>query len=804
MTIARRTGRIAPGYGGRARDRERAARAANRYHRGMFVSLRSLAPGLVALAMACDARPGPEAAATVGAAATPGASADPPASATNGASAAAMPAGRELDLVRVLAAEVAVLRGQPGLAEMFVREVASAAPWAEVEGWAAVAVPRRGPPVRQVLRLAVDGPLLGFAITPDGSRVAAIGRGGLVRVWKLVGLEATATDLRGASGTFFRVALSPDGSRVAAGGKDGHVWLWSTGGDLIGELRGHVDAVHELAFRPDGQALATAGRDGTVRVWDAATAAPIATIQVAPPRYPDMPADMVSADVSGLAWRPDGQRLATGDHTGVVHEWVVGQAAPALTMRGHTDDILVVRYSRDGARLLSASSDHTVRVWQAATGALERTLTGLPDSVTEAVFSPDGGRVAASSLGGGARVWGLDGDHSAELEGLRYPGGLDFSPDGAYLVVAEEGEVAHLWRGHGAAGLGTLKGHEGRLMGVRFTTAGQIVTADLAGTVRVWRVDRGAPMPGKLAYGRAYSPDGARRFLDERGGEARELEGDRALWSLPLGEVEAAAYSLDGATIGVSTREGEVVLLRARTGEVLRRWKLEMSAARKLAFRPDGALATLSLLEVIVWSPAGERLAALTSSIDDFERPDYEAMAWSPDGAQLALVGHAGDVVLWRVGAAASEPAFSAADALGGHYDRVELLAWSPDGARLAVASSGGAVLEWDVATRRPLGRWYGDPVATEGGLRYSPDGARIEVTDIGLGRYSVPAVRDPADILAALWAVNPTCPAPAERQRWLHLDVDAAARDHARCEAVLRCLAGGTALAACRAPAQP
>ncbi len=45
--------------------------------------------------------------------------------------------------------------------------------------------------------------------------------------------------------------------------------------------------------------------------------------------------------------------------------------------------------------------------------------------------------------------------------------------------------------------------------------------------------------------------------------------------------------------------------------------------------------------------------------------------------------------------------------------------------------------------------------------------------------------------------------PRPSDR-RWLHLDADAAARDHARCEAVLRCLAGGTALAACRAPAQP
>lgn len=119
---------------------------------------------------------------------------------------------------------------------MFLREVASAAPWAELDGWAAQAVARRGPPVRQILRLAQGGPLLGFAVTPDGTRVAAIGRGGLVRVWTIAGREVTVTDLRGASGTYFRVALSPDGSRIAAGGEGGRVWLWSVGGDLIGVL----------------------------------------------------------------------------------------------------------------------------------------------------------------------------------------------------------------------------------------------------------------------------------------------------------------------------------------------------------------------------------------------------------------------------------------------------------------------------------------------------------------------------------------------------------------------------------------
>ncbi|WP_410970382.1 WD40 repeat domain-containing protein, partial [Salmonella sp. SAL4458] len=72
--------------------------------------------------------------------------------------------------------------------------------------------------------------------------------------------------------TFSRevVALSPDGSRVAAVGEEFTVAVWDVAaGQVSHTLRGHTDHVHALAYSPDGRTLASAGADRTIRLWDA-------------------------------------------------------------------------------------------------------------------------------------------------------------------------------------------------------------------------------------------------------------------------------------------------------------------------------------------------------------------------------------------------------------------------------------------------------------------------------------------------------------------------------------------------------
>src|SRR5271165_1387085 len=69
--------------------------------------------------------------------------------------------------------------------------------------------------------------------------------------------------------------------------------------------------------------------------------------------------DGYSGDVTGVAYSPDGKRLATAgqDGTAKVLDALSGQEL--LTLHGHSGHVYGVAYSPDGTRLATASLDTT-------------------------------------------------------------------------------------------------------------------------------------------------------------------------------------------------------------------------------------------------------------------------------------------------------------------------------------------------------------------------------------------------------------------------------------------------------------
>lgn len=81
------------------------------------------------------------------------------------------------------------------------------------------------------------------------------------------------------------------------------VSLWdSQNGALLSSLQGHTNFVLGLAFSPDGARLASSGWDGKAYVWDITTGEAITTFNAKTP----------TAMLVGIAFSPDGKSVFTG------------------------------------------------------------------------------------------------------------------------------------------------------------------------------------------------------------------------------------------------------------------------------------------------------------------------------------------------------------------------------------------------------------------------------------------------------------------------------------------------------------
>lgn len=196
----------------------------------------------------------------------------------------------------------------------------------------------------------VQGALDGAVFSPDGTRLALVGRDGSVRIWHLgtgdLHVARTADDQ-----PVRTVAFTPDGRTLAV------VRITPTGEQITlhnavtGHPRRSIDpgttAPLTLAFGPDGHILATASTgNGTVRTWDTRTGRLQGTFRV-------------SAEVSSLSFSPDGRTLAAGSLRGV-QLWDLATLQPRATLPARTPTTL--EFSPDG-RTLAVADGGTAELW---------------------------------------------------------------------------------------------------------------------------------------------------------------------------------------------------------------------------------------------------------------------------------------------------------------------------------------------------------------------------------------------------------------------------------------------------------
>ncbi len=258
------------------------------------------------------------------------------------------------------------------------------------------------------------GPLFGVAISPDGTRLATAGDDNIAKIWELHLSPGTATakllfSLTGhteglpVNGRFpglTSVNFSPDGAKLATGGVDGlaKVWDVESGQELLSiQTDTAGGGISQLVFSPDGLYLATAStgayseeNDSMVRIWEVASGHEISSILSPNP---------TSGSIWGLAFSPDGKRIAISAGRNLLEIWDVSAGKEPLIFTGHTGNVLDVDFSPDGNYLVSASADGSARVWDVSTGEELRSYVSPGGPFLSVAFTPDGKNLIASGEG---------------------------------------------------------------------------------------------------------------------------------------------------------------------------------------------------------------------------------------------------------------------------------------------------------------------------------------------------------------------------------------------------------------------
>jgi WD40 repeat protein/serine/threonine protein kinase len=440
---------------------------------------------------------------------------------------------------------------------------------------------------KEVRRFPHAGDTRRVAFSPDGRWLASGAWDGTVKLLDLTRTETEPILYHLQAGTLLDLAFSPDSLELVCSTRTGGVMFVSPdSGHRQFSLPENL-GVLSLAFRTDGQRLATAGEQRLVKVWD-----------LTGTQEPRLFVGHDRGAVYSFAISPDQQWLAlagaynTGYARSATTLWLVDLAQDRFLheFAGHSDSLTCVAVRPDGQQLATASIDKTARLWDVASGKQERTLNhGGP--VTGVVYSPDGKSVATSCADRLVRLWDLaDARLRQTFAGhVKEVTGVAFAPNGRYLVSAGTDQTLRVWEVATGRALGEYRKHEGAVGTVVFNRDGtRLASADVRQTLWLWHFSAAGQLTPATAPVQLGPPTSAKTIAVL----GRSRQG-----------ITSLAFSPDGQRLASVSPDRPVQLWDVTTGGEVLTLPDTPDWPACVAFTPDGHRLVLSTAAgaVAVW-----------------------------------------------------------------------------------------------------------------------------------------------------------------------------------------------------------